>query len=451
MKRITVRTIAVLIVLAAHRVWAQDAPAVPLSLDEAIARADAASHRVAEALAHQEGAQAAIRSQAVSDQPTISVSGGYTRTNHVQPFGVRQPSGIIQIIYPDVPDNYFSRASFQWPIYDGGRRDALVRAAEAEARASTEDVAVARADLRLEVTRTYWALVTATATVSVVQEALARADAHLADVRSRFENGLLPPNDVSAAQAQRSRQEIQLIEARNVRSSTLEDLRRLTDVRGEIVPTESLGAAPVQLPPATTAAPATVPAQGAITFITPVERAEQRALTDRIAASEERVSAIRAGRRPTVSLLANGDYANPNPRIFPRAAEWQTSWDVGVSVNWMLWDGGRVAAESAEAEAATRALRARQREVTSLIATDVRQRQLDLASARAALVAADAAVVSARETRRVLGERFSVGVATSTEVLEAQLALIEAELDRTRTLANIRLAEARLDRALGRH
>jgi hypothetical protein len=35
-------------------------------------------------------------------------------------------------------------------------------------------------------------------------------------------------------------------------------------------------------------------------------------------------------------------------------------------------------------------------------------------------------------------------------LLEAQVALLQAELDRTRAIANARLAQARLDRALGR-
>jgi outer membrane protein TolC len=47
-------------------------------------------------------------------------------------------------------------------------------------------------------------------------------------------------------------------------------------------------------------------------------------------------------------------------------------------------------------------------------------------------------------------ERFAAGVATSTDLLDAQVALLQAELDRTRALANARLASARLDRALGR-
>jgi outer membrane protein TolC len=50
----------------------------------------------------------------------------------------------------------------------------------------------------------------------------------------------------------------------------------------------------------------------------------------------------------------------------------------------------------------------------------------------------------------VVGERFTAGVATNTEVLDAQLALLQAELDRTRAIASARLASARLERALGR-
>jgi outer membrane protein TolC len=54
------------------------------------------------------------------------------------------------------------------------------------------------------------------------------------------------------------------------------------------------------------------------------------------------------------------------------------------------------------------------------------------------------------EARRVVGDRFTAGVATSTEVLDAQTDLIQAELSLTRALANVRLAEARLERAIGR-
>jgi outer membrane protein TolC len=65
--------------------------------------------------------------------------------------------------------------------------------------------------------------------------------------------------------------------------------------------------------------------------------------------------------------------------------------------------------------------------------------------------AATDAVTSATEARRVVGDRYAAGVATNTDVLAAQSALLEADLTRTRALANVKLAEARLDRATGRN
>lgn len=50
----------------------------------------------------------------------------------------------------------------------------------------------------------------------------------------------------------------------------------------------------------------------------------------------------------------------------------------------------------------------------------------------------------------MLGDRLAVGVATTTDVLVAQEQLLDAELARARALANVRLAEARLQRALAR-
>ena len=214
--------------------YAQDAAPVVLTPEDAIARAIAHSQRLAEAEARKEGAQAAVESRRAAERPSLGVSAGYTRTNHVDQFFVPQPIGLPRLIYPDIPDNLFTRATLQWPIYTAGRLDALVRAAEAETLAADADLRTARADLRLEVVRAYWALVTATESARVFEDALTRADAHLGDVRSRFENGLVPPNEVAAVEAQRARQQMQLIDARNLRESVLEDLRRLTGITADI-------------------------------------------------------------------------------------------------------------------------------------------------------------------------------------------------------------------------
>jgi outer membrane protein TolC len=179
-------------------------------------------------------------------------------------------------------------------------------------------------------------------------------------------------------------------------------------------------------------------------------RPERKSLVFRISAAEERVAAASAGSLPALTAVAGYDMARPNLKLFPIQDKWQPSWDVGVSVRWAFFDGGRVRAETAEAAANQRATEARLRDFDSVIEVEIRQRMADLNSAGASIAAAAAGVRAAMEARRVLAERFSAGVATNTDVLLAQTALLQAELDLTRARANAALAGARLDRALGR-
>jgi len=417
------------------------AQTTPLTLEEAIAQGLANSQRLAELDARQQAADFAIAGRKAADLPIVSAQGGYTRTNHVTPFSVFVPGGPTQEVYPDIPDNFRTRLDLQWPIYTGGRTDALERAARAERSAIAKDVEAARADLRLEITRAYWAVLTAEEAEAVLQRALETANAHVADVRSRLASGLIPPNEVASAEAQAAHERLLALEASNQRGIAEADLQRLTG-------NDKATAAP--------AAPYAQPAVAGVQTVPDLiaaalkARPERQALEDRVAAATERVTAAASAARPQVAVGGGYDYARPNPRIFPRNSTWQTSWDASVNVTWTLWDAGRRAAEQGEAQANATALKTRIGDFDRDVTFEVRSRALELTSSREAVTAADSEIRAAVEAERVVGERYRAGVATNTEVLDAQTARLQAELDRTRAIANVRLAEARLERAVGR-
>lgn len=443
MTRLQIGSIPVLLLTLTAPAVAQQAapPAEGLTLDQAVARGLAASHRLGELRARESGARAAVQATRAATRPQAAAVAGYTRTNHVDEYGIAVPGQPLRVIYPDVPDNVRTRLDLQWPIYTFGRTDALERAADAESRAAGLDVQAARNDLVLEITRAYWAVVTAGESVSVLEESLRRMDATLADVRNRLKVGVVPPNDVLSVEAQQSRQQMLLVQARNLREQALADLRRLIDA-----PADAPLTLQAQLHPP---AAATVPVAQLVEEARRA-RPDRQSLEARMGGAGARREAAQAGRRPVLSLNGGVDYARPNPRIFPRVAAWRESWDASVNFSWTFWDGGRVAADVAQQAAAERGARERLAEFDSQLEVEVRQRRLDLDAAAAAIIAARDAVRSASEARRVVGERFAVGVATSTEVLDAQVALLQAQLDLTQALANARLAEARLARALGR-
>ncbi len=401
------------------------------------------SHRLAEARAREQGARAAATSVDLTRKPVVGVTAGYTRTNHVTEFSVPQPNFTRLVVYPDIPDNVTSRLSFQWPIYTAGRIDALERAAIAEADAAVADIETTRADLRLEIVRAYWAAATAREAVRVLEESAARAEAQVSDARNRFAVGLIPPNEVSSLEAQRSRERAQLIEASNLRESALIELRRLIGAP----PDQVIELAELLDATGATATGGEVPE---LVKLALEARSERKALNLRLDGAEARRAAALTATKPTLAFAGGVDYAKPNARIFPKTREWQESWDVGVAVNWNFFDSGRAKSAAAEAAAAATATRERIAEFDSIVSADVRQRLLDLDSSQAVVRASADAVRSAAEARRVVSDRFNAGVATSTDVLVAQVALLESELARTRALAGVRLAEARLERVLGR-
>lgn len=418
--------------------------AVSLSLHEAITRGLEASHRLAEVTARGEMAAAVVDERHAVTLPRLSAQAGYSRTNHVDAFGVLLPNNQLRIIYPDIPDNYRGRLDAQWALYSGGRLQALERAARSEAKAADFDRGATRVDLRLDIARVYWGLVAAIASRDVLDHSLRQADAHVRDTENRLRSGLVPPNEVLSAEAQRARQRMLRVQAAAQCDVAEAALGRLVGLPPGVrpVPTSALEPEVMEVPP--------MDRFDQLLRSAREDRADRRALAERVTTTELRGTAAAAARRPTVALGAGIDLARPNPRIFPRDGNWRSSWDVGVAVDWPIFDGGRARAEIAETAASRRAAEARLREIDSLLSFEVRQRLSELESSRAALSAANQAAAAATEARRVVANRFEAGVATSTDVLDAQLAVLQAGLDRTEALAAWRIAEAGLTRAMGR-
>ncbi len=430
---------------AAAQTAAIDRP-VParLTLQDALARAIETSHALAELRAREGAASAVLDERKASDLPVLSAQAGYRRTNHVEEFTVPQPNPPrLEVIYPDVPDNWRTRLDLEWPIYTGGRTGALEHAADAERLATGKDLESARADLVLETTRAFWALVTATESVRVVAESITRVEAQHSDVKARFDAGFLPPNEVLTVATRVSQQHTLLLDAQNQRDSARAVLARLIGARvdADFEPEATLAEGALPVPATASVGDLAAQALGA--------RADRQALLFRVQGADARIDAARSAKRPSIAIAAGYDYARPNPVIFPREDSWHTSWDAGINVSWTLWNGGRTGAEVAEAKQQAVATRERLAEFDSQIALEIRQRQLDLRTAEAQVRTAGEAVATALEARRVVQERVSAGVATTTDLLDAQQDQLEAELQRTRALAGVKLAEARLTRALG--
>ena len=145
--------------------------------------------------------------------------------------------------------------------------------------------------------------------------------------------------------------------------------------------------------------------------------------------------------------------ARPPPDLAdPRAAS-RTSgneWEVGLRLDWSIFDGGGKVARYKEAKAAVEASQARVRDAELQVWQSVEQSYLNLGEAEERIGAAQKAVESAEENYQLARGRFDAGVANIIELTDAQLALTQAQSTEAQALSDYRIAIASLERALGR-
>lgn len=416
---------------------------VRLSLTEALERARTASARLAQARALESGAEAALRGARAARLPQLDALASYTRNSDVPELTIAVPGLGTRTLFPNIPDAYRTRAQIAIPLYTGGRLTASIDAAREQHKASALDSDGAAKDLVLEVTTAYLSLVTARESDRVVGEALTAYDAHLQDARNRQSLGLAASSEVLSVQVERDRAELARLQAGNLASVANANLLRLTGLSPDasLEPSEPLDA----LVPAEAR-----PDVNALLTEAGSDRPELLSLRARLAAADAAVRAARSLFFPQASLSAAYDYANPNSRVLPMQAEWKGTWSLGVNLAWTAFDGGRTSAAVAQSRAQADALRNQLEDLLRRVRLEVRTRTLDLGTATATLRVAERSLESAKENLRVSRDRYHEGVMASSELLDAETALLRAGLDHTSARAQLRLAQAQLDRAIGR-
>ncbi|HVT58310.1 MAG TPA: TolC family protein [Thermoanaerobaculia bacterium] len=418
-----------------------------LTLAEAVERARQASARLAQLRSLAGAAGAGLTGARAARLPQVDASAAYTRNSNVPELAVALPGLGRQTLFPNIPDNYRAHLGFALPLYTAGRTAQGIAAADRQLAAAGQDLLGGVADLVLEATAAYWSLVTARESERVLAESVMSYEAHLKEARDRHDLGLVASNEVLAVQVQRDQAELSRLQAENGAAVANANLLRLLDLPDavQVEPIEPLEA----LEPAPTPGSAGSPGRSLLGEAE-TARPEIAALRSRIEATLATARATRAGLLPQASLAAGYDYANPNNRILPLEPRWRSSWNVGATLSLALFDGGRTAAAAAQLEAQAEASRQLLLDLERRVRLEVTTRLLELSTARQAALVAGRNLEAARENLRVARDRYHEGVIPSSELLDAETALLRSGLDRTSALTQVRVALANLDRALGR-
>jgi outer membrane protein len=358
---------------------------------------------------------------------TLLTQRNFTAANFALP-GLNAPTPL---------DNFQTRLEAQMLVFDWGRTRQRVGSAKRLETAAELETEQARQDLILRVVRAYYGVAVARETFAAAREAYRTAETNEHRVKALADAGLVVLSDLLSAQVFRSR-----MKEREIRANNDLQLSRMVLAR-------EMGLGPEALPePMDSLAEFT----GAIPSL---EEWERTALAERPAlraagmqqqAAETNRKLARAEFGPRVGVFAN----------FERDAETLgggpsgTNWTAGARFEINLFAGGADRHRLAEAGARERQASNQLDWFRSGVRLEVREAYLQAQAARHRVEAARGSAEQARESLRILQNRYEAGLATMTDLLRAQTPAIEAQTDYLAAVHDWRVALAQLERAAGK-
>ena len=389
--------------------------------------------------------------------PSLKLSASYQRLSDVPPFAVTLPSSIPPPIggstftlAPTVLNNYQARVSLQQPIFTGFKLESNIRAANYLAEASEFENKNDKADLTLAITTAYWTLYQTIETKKFIDENVLRLQTAENDTKNLLKAGVATRNDLLKVQLQLNNAKLTQIDATN---DVQIAMMNLNNVIGKPLDTQVQLSSQPGIPLEQEGEPSIIGerADEQRSYLAKAldTRGDVKAMQSRVEASRAGVSAAQGGWWPQLFLTGGYTYARPNQRYQPTKDEFKGTWDVGVQLQFDIWNWGVAGHQSEQAKAALQQSELTYEQLKENVAFDVKRQSLALQRSREKVGVAMLAIEQADENERISNDKYKQGLATSTELLDATVALLQAKTSYSGALVEHEIARARLNRAIG--
>jgi len=336
---------------------------------------------------------------------------------------------------PDPLNNFKSELTVYQSIWEGGKVQARNRLADLNVQLKEHQLAEKRQNLLAEGGRHYYAIGLGAAGLATVESARRSAEANLEKVRNMYQAGLVVQADLLRLQVFLADIERQKLEAEN--QLLLSRLALDTDL-GNALGTVFETSTPLALPDPD-------PASGAAyEALAQEKRPELLQLRQAVAMGQQQVQEAKGDYRPSVGLFSTLEY-----NLGTQSGAHGGNYLLGVQLRWNIYDGQQKGARVAEARASTAATEAQLRQVQNLIALQVREAYLRMQTARQQHQVAATAVGQAEEGLRIVKNRYEAGLATLTDLLDAETALTRARNNESGAVYGVNLARVNLALACG--
>jgi outer membrane protein TolC len=446
-----------------------------LTAKEVAKRAVASSHTIEAKNAELRSAAAKVDSSMYQFLPRLGLKAGYTRLSRVKvslgsgfSVGSRARGGLYvdtdtapdgdgripvqgeggaavgadAFNFPVIVDNYSLGASLSVPLSDYVLRmsDSIKGTKENQA-ASELNIKAERAKVEGDARVAFFNWARAIGQVAVTEKSIERVRARLTDVQASFTVGMVTKAEVLRLQSLVASTEAGLESARAFRELASQ---QLAVIMNDQEPNYSLGEDVLGVPTARQ-----LPQLNQLVAEAHKQRYELQSLEKLAASLGYAESVVKAGQLPRIDGFANYDYANPNQRYFFTRG-WKGTWAVGAQATWTINDVLTAGASAKDYAAQRDAIVANRRAMADGIRLEVTAAYTDAKRAEAELEAAQRAMEASQAAYDTAIQLFKVGKATTAELIDSEAELVVTQLRLINAHIDIKVAETKLNRALGR-
>ena len=364
-------------------------------LDRLQQQAASANPGIAQAVARLRAAQAAVAGSRAGLLPSLGASGTATRARSATGSG------------GGTNNSYSLGLNASWELDLWGRLSGAVDASQAQAQASSADLAAARLSLQASLAQAYFALRTAEAQQRLLQESLAAYEQSWQLTRNRERAGVASSADVAQAEAQYKSTQAQLIEAGTSRAQLEHALAALLGLAPAAFDLPATGLLP---------APPLVPAELPAELLR--RRPDIAAAERRVAAANADLGVARTAYFPALTLSGAAGYRGA--RLSDLVSAPQLFWSLGPALAATLFDGG---ARDASVESARAALDLATAGYRQSVLTALQEVEDNLAAATSLAQQQQVqteAVAAAQRALDVVSNQYRAGTVAYLNVLSAQ-------------------------------
>ena len=365
--------------------------------------------------------------------PSLTLESSLFLTDVKEEYSLSLPMSTGEVIIaPEMDRIQKNSITLVQPLFYGGRlinRQALYRiGAEAAARRLEGSAR----DLVLNVQELYWTLVKLDHGEKVLDKTRELILSHKSDVETFYTEGLATQVDLLRVKERLSRIDLEIIENRNRREKAALQLKEILglSVEDDIIPVSQIENTTGDLP---------AESRCVETALSANDLLAEAGLAVEAARYKEKIA--RGDFSPKAALVAAYHYDRPNTSLQPLRNTYQESWEVGISLSFDLFSGGKKFARAAEASLSADRSRLLYEKTRQNLESTVRVLYRDFQARGQALEAARRNAEEAEESFRMTRALYQEGMAVNSDVLDGEAAFTEARM---------RVLNAQVDKELAR-